>query len=275
MEPGSKTARSESSRGGLLSAYRTTSKLSKRRILGLLGLFRPAWAKAERGCTLSWVFVVVLTGVMALPLVAQAADLYVSPNGTGDCSLGNPCTFQTALTKAQADGEDDTINAASGIYDITSTLTYARKNFENYALTIKGAGASSTILDGGGSVGALYINTSGLGPDDTAHITIQGMIFRNGQAHTGGGLYIGTYDADITVEDRFSALFRFGSAIQGRPLPEAHRWSGEIPLVFLPVQERNSADLHWQGIEAGVLFQVCRIVHRQLSWQHPRCHAAE
>ena len=56
--------------------------------------------------------------------------------------------FQDALTDAQSNGQDDTINVAAGVYDLDATLEYATD--ENFALTIAGDIGGSTILDGGG-----------------------------------------------------------------------------------------------------------------------------
>ena len=49
------------------------------------------------------------------PQIARAApgDLFVTPGGGGDCSQGNPCDLQTALTQA-VDG--DTLYLAQGSY---------------------------------------------------------------------------------------------------------------------------------------------------------------
>ncbi len=105
--------------------------------------------------------------------------------------------FRSALAEAASNGEDNIIYVKSGTYYIESTLTYYRGNMQNYSLTIEGAGKEQTILDG-----SLYINTSSVyGPDDKSHITIRGITFKKGSASYGGGLYIGTRDANITVED--------------------------------------------------------------------------
>ena len=105
-------------------------------------------------------------------------------------NVTTPAEFQDALNTAASNNEDDTINAASGTYAITTTLTCNAA--ENYALTIIGAGAGFTILDGGGSVQILNISSS-------APISISGITFRNGISGNGGGLHAGA--SEITVSD--------------------------------------------------------------------------
>ena len=70
----------------------------------------------------------------------------------------NPDEFQSALTIADSNEEDDVINVAAGRYNITSTLTYFTNDGDSgHKLTIHGAGADKTVLDGGGSVQILYL----------------------------------------------------------------------------------------------------------------------
>jgi hypothetical protein len=105
--------------------------------------------------------------------------------------------FQTALTDAQSNGQDDTINVAAGTYTLAATLTYNPS--ENYSLTIVGSGADQTILNGGGSVRILLITTPV--DDSNAHIAIRGITFQNANAGDGGALYVRVTSANITVED--------------------------------------------------------------------------
>jgi hypothetical protein len=72
-------------------------------------------------------------------------------------NVSTPAQFQAALDTAYNNGQDDTINVAAGNYNITTTLIYNYKSSETYSLTIQGAGAGSTILDGGNSVPILSI----------------------------------------------------------------------------------------------------------------------
>jgi len=73
-------------------------------------------------------------------------------------NVTSPEEFQSALTIAESNGEDDVINVAAGTYNITSTLHYSSYNGDSgHKLTIQGAGADQTVLNGGGSVQILDI----------------------------------------------------------------------------------------------------------------------
>ena len=118
-------------------------------------------------------------------------------------NVTNPTEFQNALTIAQSNGEDDVINVAAGTYNITSTLTYYPSDTENYSLTIQGQGADCTVIDGGGKVGIMSIDTSHI-TDDSSNIKIKKITFRNGcgsGTDVRGGIYIRTNSASITLEE--------------------------------------------------------------------------
>jgi len=95
-------------------------------------------------------------------------------------NVSTPAEFQAALDTAKSNGQDDTINVAAGTYNITTRII--SQSFENFSLTIQGAGSGSTILDGGNSVAILYIYSVG-------QVFIKDIAFRNGNtASSGGGL---------------------------------------------------------------------------------------
>ena len=113
--------------------------------------------------------------------------------------------LQNAFTIAVANGQDDTIELAPGLYNVTATLTYSldAASVENYALTIAGSGAGSTILDGANvrQIMNIYAESA---TDDNAVFTISGITFQNGR--NGGqaaGLSVHTNYADITIADCF------------------------------------------------------------------------
>ena len=74
----------------------------------------------------------------------------------------NVTELQSALTAAQSNGQDDTINLAAGTYTVSSRLDYIPDELEDFSLTIQGAGAWATILDGGNSTSILRIEQSAL-----------------------------------------------------------------------------------------------------------------
>ncbi|MDL1955697.1 MAG: right-handed parallel beta-helix repeat-containing protein [Candidatus Desulfofervidus auxilii] len=89
---------------------------------------------------------------------------------------------------------------AEGTYNITSTLHYSTYDGDSgHKLTIQGAGADKTILDGGGSIQILYINTDAdwNGGDAGGDVTIKGMSFKDGN----GGVYVYGTSINITIKE--------------------------------------------------------------------------
>jgi hypothetical protein len=90
-------------------------------------------------------------------------------------NVDTPANFQTALTTAQSNGEDDTIQVASGTYTISAVLGYLPA--DNNSLTISGEDRTTTILDGNN---AIQIFRSQLLNLTNAHLTIENITFQNG-----------------------------------------------------------------------------------------------
>ncbi|MFZ5452798.1 MAG: right-handed parallel beta-helix repeat-containing protein [Thermodesulfobacteriota bacterium] len=122
--------------------------------------------------------------------------LSISPVRGATFNVNNPSEFQTALTTAAGNGQDDVVNVAAGSYNLTSTLQYA--SVENYALVINGAGRDTTILNGGAGVRLLSITTNLA----NANVTIQDLGCQNGATtESGGGLQISVTSASITLSN--------------------------------------------------------------------------
>ena len=120
--------------------------------------------------------------------------------GAAVFNVTDATNFQSALTTAQSNGEDDTINVAAGTYNVSTTLTYS--GFEAFSLTIQGAGAGTTILDGGNTVRVMALAGSG-------QITASDITFQNGNSIAfdpstglppeGGGLNVSA--GSVTIEN--------------------------------------------------------------------------
>ena len=131
--------------------------------------------------------VLVFVAFVFLPALAGAAVFHVS----------NQSEFQAALNSAQGNNQNDVINVQA---DITITTTYLFYVGESgHTLIINGNGHS---LDGGNSVQIMNIDTTGYGPDTVSDITIRDLTFQNGSnsGAQGGGLYVVTKAADLTLE---------------------------------------------------------------------------
>src|SRR5438445_4969826 len=93
-------------------------------------------------------------------------------NGSNCTSPTTPCkTIRHAISLATS---GDTIRVAAAIYTENFTL--------GKSLNILGAGASTTIIDGGGVRTVVTISNA------AAHVTLSKLTIRNGKATSGGGI---------------------------------------------------------------------------------------
>ena len=142
--------------------------------------------------------------------------IFCSEVNAKDFTVNSISEFRLALTEAVANKEGDTITIAAGTYYVDSPpLAYDpdcpdSDDPENFPITIIGAGAGQTILDGGGSTGILLIGTC-YAPwdpkctDSSSDITIRGITFQNayksGPGGTGSAIFASAHFANITIED--------------------------------------------------------------------------
>ena len=144
----------------------------------------------------SYLFLLSLVTFFSAPFIAVGALFNVA----------NPTEFQNALTKAQSNGENDTILVAPGTYNIASTLSYTTQDGDG-SLTIQAKDMKNRpVLDGGNKVQIMSIENDsdgGYGGDEGNLITIKGMVFQSGNTTTGwgGGLYIKAGQANLSVID--------------------------------------------------------------------------
>jgi len=168
----------------------------------------------------------------------------------------NPDEFQNALSIADSNREDDTINVAEGRYNITSTLYYSSCNGDSgHELTIQGAGADKTVLDGGGSVQILYIDTDAdnNGGDSGGDVTIKGVGFNEGFGWgDGGGMYVDGWSINLTIKEcafskNHTHLDVYGNGNGGG----VYVWTfkGTVTITNNTFS-RNSADLDGGGVDA-------------------------
>jgi len=143
------------------------------------------------------------------PASAQpAVSLYVASGGSGDCtSQLNACgSIQTAITTAEGvsySGDDVTINVAAGTYTENDTISGASFN----SLTIAGAGASTTTVNGNQAGSVFTINGGTVTIDD---LTITNGLSAGGY---GDGIDITGGAGPVTVND--STLSDNGTASGG------------------------------------------------------------
>jgi hypothetical protein len=148
----------------------------------------------------------VIFCLLWMPVAVWAADFKVE---TAE-------ELQNALTTAASNGEGDEITLSAGTFDVTDTLTC--KITEAYSITITGSGKGKTILDGGGNVQIMFIDSSNLSSDLGSFLKVSGITIQNGNNSNGGGggLEIRFKDAAVIVEH---SVFKKNNAKQVHDLP--------------------------------------------------------
>ena len=119
--------------------------------------------------------------------------------------------LEAALLTAAVNGDDDTLNIAPGIYNITASLSY--DSHEDKSISLHGYGGEVIINGEGISQRILFMRTY----THNADITISGVKFKNGYAQegdNGAGVFINIARADLVIEnsqiiDCFAAAFYF------------------------------------------------------------------
>jgi len=122
----------------------------------------------------------------------------------GTFTVSSSAQLQAALRAAQNNGQDDTINIAPGAFNTgIAEFSYIAAAGENFALTLTGAGAGVTVLNGRGVTPVLKISTLLVGSDGQAKITISNLTIQNGKntAGEGGGLDLSTNGGSIVIEN--------------------------------------------------------------------------
>lgn len=134
----------------------------------------------------------ILTLMILLPNAVEAAVVNVS----------TAAELQAALTAAQANGENDTINIATGTYNTSNngSAPFSYTSAEDFSLTLAGEGAGNTVLDGGGSGGTqvmvIHITST------NASLQISGITFQRGDSSTvGGGLDLTSSGGDVEITE--------------------------------------------------------------------------
>ncbi len=123
--------------------------------------------------------------IFSLPIISQAATFNVTDS----------TTFQAALTSAASNGQDNTINLAAGTYVAASTFSFT--SLQATALTIVGANAATTIIDGANLVQPLLISNAG-------NIELDNVTVQNGDSGSnpgGGAAIVNAASGTITVKN--------------------------------------------------------------------------
>lgn len=148
---------------------------------------------------------VVLSCVIPGSAQAVTTTLYAAPAGSGStCTQGSPCSFATALSKANSLTNPGTIDLAAGTYTASSTSTDASSgtgawlvtNTDSQPISIVGAGEGST-----------FINTSG-SASTTAHTIVLDLT-----GEQAGGASVSNLTVQIPDENGDDGLGSLGPSV--------------------------------------------------------------
>ncbi len=136
-------------------------------------------------------FGLTVAPISVQPALANPGTIYVSVSGSdssGDGTAGNPYrTIQKAINVAIS---GDTIKVAAGTYPEKLTL-----KSEAVIVTIQGAGASTTTIDGLNSGRVIYANGAGPGT------VIDGFTVTKGKASPAGGGFFIAFCPSVTISN--------------------------------------------------------------------------
>jgi len=135
-------------------------------------------------------FSFLLKGLFVFFLLSFAEDLYVSPVPQGNaCNQLFPCSFQTALSRAENNGESDTIHVNPGVYRFNSTLTAHVR--DGMGLSILALDPSDKpVLDGDYDGNPNTDDRVQIMALSGRSVTVDGLVFRNGKGNKGGALHV-------------------------------------------------------------------------------------
>ncbi len=178
-------------------------------------------------------------------LIVALAAVVGSAASAATFNVSNPTEFQNALTTAQNNGQDDTINVLAGTYNVNAlgTLTYAADPSEAFAVSILGADSDLVILDGGAQVPILRIDLTALSAIDAPMIEVTNMTFQNGYASgsqvNGGALSIVVLESVWTSIEGSEFYFNRADGDGGAIYIEGVFMEG-LNLVDLTVQQNEA-----------------------------------
>lgn len=166
---------------------------------------------------------------------ATAATLCVAPGGAGGC-------FASLQAAADAASNGSVIEVAAGTYTENVVLTTPT------SLVIRGAGAASTVVDGGAAGTVLAVQTS--------RLRLEGLTLRNGAADRGAGLRV---DDRARVDVVDSRIAENHAIIEGGGIALDTRAS--LSLTNTTVEDNgalNGAGIYTDVVGAGSSGKSCR-----------------
>jgi CSLREA domain-containing protein len=143
--------------------------------------------------------ILAVVSLCVMAAAATAATTYTvtttadtDSTGTGACATGGACTLREALNAVNAGAGGDTVIVPAGVYTLNPNSGFGVL-LVNKSVTITGAGAASTILDGNHATEIMSVAAN--------PVSISGVTMRNGVApgNVRGGAMIITSAAHVTL----------------------------------------------------------------------------
>jgi len=142
-------------------------------------------------------------------IVDSTADAVDANPGDGICDDGSGnCTLRAAVMEANASISADTITLPAGTYTISIANSTSDENGALEGdlditddLTINGAGAATTIIDGGGIDRLLHINPCSTGSTVALSVSLADLTIQNGDvgSSVGGGIFDGSFSDTLSL----------------------------------------------------------------------------
>jgi CSLREA domain-containing protein len=193
---------------------------------------------------------IVLTFLSSSPAPVAAATFAV--NSTGDASDANPgngicetasgnrvCTLRAAIQENNGGAGGNTITVPVGTYTIGSYLRVSK------SITINGAGAASTIVDGANATRAFYFEPTS-GTHAISNLTIQHMIvtiandpITEALRQGNGGAILN--EATLTLTNVTIANNR---AVQGGGIYNMYDFVGSGNTIYVPTLNLNTVTIN-------------------------------
>jgi hypothetical protein len=184
-----------------------------------------------------WAFLLLIAFLLAVMLPQRthaAATLCVNPSG----GMGCYTTIQSAIDAATS---GDTITIAAGVY-----AEFIQINFNKPNLTLLGAGANATYLDGAHAHPVLAV---------TGDATIRGVTIRNGQSGNGAGVMLNsaTLHLSACVITHNQATSAGGGGIDN--------YAGSLNIDTCTISDNQAPNYDGGGINnSGALFVTNSII---------------
>jgi len=191
-----------------------------------------------------------------------AANIYVSPTGTGDGTKASPTDLQNALDLARTNGQDDVIYLQQGTYLTGSgPFSYGSSGNDNMAVALLGGwntgfirrslDPSLTMLDGNSATRVLEIIADVAGV--TIDFSVEGITIQNGYGSDTHGAGVRAYSGTSGSNGTILLTIR-NCVIQNNQATISPSWSGGGIYTDCYFEVYDTTFLSNRGYSGGAMF---------------------